>query len=133
MAYQLCPLNAASLRVQVIFFVRIFADVLGRFLPRLRPLVAESPLTPLALACGKLATVPVFLLYLRSPPRWHSDVAAVAFVAMLWTAGGYVNTMSNMLAPKLVPPQVGVGGADAGAADVLRCMAGRGMLAYMCL
>lgn len=41
--------------LQALFFVRIFADVLGRFLPRLSLLAAESPLTPLAAAGAKLA------------------------------------------------------------------------------
>jgi hypothetical protein len=41
--------------VQVLFFVRIFADVLGGFLPRLAPLAAQSPFTPLAVASLKLA------------------------------------------------------------------------------
>jgi hypothetical protein len=59
---------------QVIFFARIFADVLGRFLPRLRLLHARSPYTPLAAAGVKLAGVPLFLLYLKSPDRLHTDV-----------------------------------------------------------
>jgi DNA-directed RNA polymerase len=31
---------------------------------------------------------------------------AVVFVAAVWVLGGYINTMANVLAPKLVPPQV---------------------------
>ena len=46
-----CTGHTAALPVlpwsQVIFFVRIFADVLGRFLPRLSFLTAHSPATPL--------------------------------------------------------------------------------------
>ncbi|EFN58589.1 hypothetical protein CHLNCDRAFT_140764 [Chlorella variabilis] len=91
---------------KVIFFVRIFADVLGRFLPRLGLLASRSPYTPLAVASLKLAGVPLFLLYLKSPKHLHSDVAVVLFVTMIWVLGGYINTMSNMLAPKLVPPQL---------------------------
>jgi hypothetical protein len=33
----------------------------------------------------------------------------VVFIALLWVLGGYINTMSNVLAPRLVPPQVGWG------------------------
>lgn len=42
------------LKLQVLFFVRIFADVAGRFLPRLSALAVRSPLTPLAVAGVKL-------------------------------------------------------------------------------
>ncbi|KAL4440645.1 hypothetical protein ABPG77_000354 [Micractinium sp. CCAP 211/92] len=98
---------------QVLFFARIFADVLGRFLPRLSLLAAESPLTPLAAAGAKLAGVPILLLYIKSPDRLHSDVFAVLLVAAVWLLGGYINTMANMMAPRLVPPQLK--GAAAGA------------------
>lgn len=91
---------------KVIFFVRIFADVLGRFLPRLRAFNPSSPYTPLLVSCVKLIGVPIFLLYLKSPPRLHSDVAIVLFVTLMWVMGGYINTMSNVLAPKMVPPQL---------------------------
>jgi predicted MFS family arabinose efflux permease len=30
----------------------------------------------------------------------------VVFVAAVWVLGGYINTMANVLAPKLVPPQL---------------------------
>ena len=33
----------------------------------------------------------------------------MVFIALLWVLGGYINTMSNVLAPRLVPPQVGWG------------------------
>ncbi|KAL4457583.1 hypothetical protein ABPG75_012448 [Micractinium tetrahymenae] len=98
---------------KALFFVRIFADVLGRFLPRLSLLAAESPLTPLAAASAKLAGVPIFLVYIKSPDRLHSDVFAVLVVAAIWLLGGYINTMANMMAPRLVPPQLK--GAAAGA------------------
>jgi hypothetical protein len=88
---------------KVVFFVRIFADVLGRFLPRLSFLTAHSPLTPLLVSCFKALGVPIMLLYLKSPDWLHSDVAAVVFIAVLWLMGGYINTMSNMLAPRLAP------------------------------
>eukprot|EP00887_Chlorella_sp_A99_P002817 scaffold6.g2817.t1 len=88
---------------KVLFFSRIFADILGRFLPRLRPLAAEAPATVLAAALAKLACVPAFFLYLKSGRRWHSDAAAVAFIAGVWVLGGYINTQANLMAPKLVP------------------------------
>lgn len=54
---------------QALFFVRIFADVLGRFLPRLSLLAAESPLTPLVAAVVKLAGAPAATF--AALPRWH--------------------------------------------------------------
>jgi hypothetical protein len=157
--YKSTKLTVLLTASQVIFFVRIFADVLGRFLPRLRAFNPSSPYTPLLVSCVKLIGVPIFLLYLKSPPRLHSDVAigacatswpswllrhachtatahvalegggtlgaalpalpapqfaswapcccAVLFVTLMWVMGGYINTMSNVLAPRMVPPQVG--------------------------
>ena len=43
------------MRTQVLFFTRIFADVVGRFLPRLRWLVLESPRPLLVVAFAYLA------------------------------------------------------------------------------
>ncbi len=40
---------------QTLFFARIFADVVGRFLPRLPWLALQNPLAVLAVAFGKLA------------------------------------------------------------------------------
>lgn len=42
-------------------------------------------------------------------PRAHTrrrPSPAVLLVAAVWVLGGYINTMSNMMAPRLVPPQV---------------------------
>ena len=52
----LVPLSACALGpLQVLFFARIFADVLGRFLPRLRPLAVSNPVIVLFLALAKFA------------------------------------------------------------------------------
>lgn len=40
---------------QTLFFVRIFADIVGRFLPRLRCLALETPGTVLLVAFAKLS------------------------------------------------------------------------------
>jgi hypothetical protein len=91
---------------KVLFFGRIFADLAGRTLPRLPALRPASIWPVLALAAGHLAVAPLFFLYLKSPPRWHSDGAAVAYVAAVWCASGYINTAANMCAPRMVPPQL---------------------------
>lgn len=91
---------------KTLFFVRIFADVVGRFLPRLKPLVITEPSLVLALAVAKFACGPLVFMYLKSPEWCHSDVLAVCFIALVWTVGGYINTMANVLAPRLVPPHL---------------------------
>lgn len=70
------PLSLLCPTPQFIFFIRIFADILGRFLPRLSAFAARSPTTPLALAGLKLLGVPLFLGYIKSPEWMHSDVLA---------------------------------------------------------
>lgn len=50
--------------------------------------------------------VPVFFVYLRAPPAWRSDVAALGLVFLLWMLGGWVNTSANLFAPRLVGPEL---------------------------
>ena len=52
-----------------------------------------------------MTCVPIFFLYLESPEHYHSDVAAVAFISVMWTLGGYLNTQVG----GLVGGAVGVG------------------------
>ena len=90
---------------KVLFFVRIFADIVGRVLPR-SPMFKPDTIWPVfVVAMCKLAAEPLFFLYLKSPSGWHSDMGIVVYIAMMWAAGGYVNTTSNMLAPHMVAPQ----------------------------
>jgi hypothetical protein len=90
---------------KVLFFVRIFSDILGRILPRSRFFKPETIRPVMVIALLKLATEPLFFIYLKSSPKFHSDLAAVVYIALMWAAGGYVNTTANMVAPKLVLPQ----------------------------
>ena len=59
--------------VQVLFFVRLFADLTGRTLPRIKWLAATSQRLLFALACLTAATLPPFFLYLKAPSRFHND------------------------------------------------------------
>ncbi|KAH7618705.1 hypothetical protein Ndes2526B_g05622 [Nannochloris sp. 'desiccata'] len=90
---------------KALFFVRIFSDILGRILPRSRYFKPNSIRPVMIIALIKLATEPLFFFYLKSNPKWHSDIAAVVYIAFMWSAGGYVNTTAYMVAPRMVRPQ----------------------------
>lgn len=36
----------------------------------------------------------------------HPHSAAVTFICAVWLLGGYINTMANIISPRLVPPHV---------------------------
>ncbi|KDD71710.1 hypothetical protein H632_c4523p0, partial [Helicosporidium sp. ATCC 50920] len=88
---------------RALFFARIFGDVLGRVLPRLRALHCLDPRKVLLGAAAKLALAPLFFLYLDAAPEARRDVLALAYVAGVWVLGGWINTSANMLGPALVP------------------------------
>lgn len=50
--------------------------------------------------------VPIFFAYLKAPPAWRSDIGALLLVCVLWLLGGWSNTSVNLLAPRLVPPEL---------------------------
>jgi hypothetical protein len=56
----------------------------------------------MVIALIKLAIEPLFFVYLKSDAQWHSDIAAVVYIAFMWAAGGYVNTTAYMVAPQMV-------------------------------
>jgi Nucleoside transporter len=91
---------------KLLFFVRIFSDILGRILPR-STLFKPSTIRPvITVAFIKLATEPLFFIYLKANAKWHSDLAAVVYIALMWAAGGYVNTTAYMIAPQMVRPEL---------------------------
>ena len=59
--------------LQVIFFVRLFADITGRMLPRMQRLAIESTFGLMALALAVTASIPLFFLYLKAPEAWLND------------------------------------------------------------
>jgi hypothetical protein len=89
---------------QVLFFLRIFADIGGRLLPRV--FQPHSPSAVLAVATLKLACVPLFFLYIKGAIPYSNDWLMVGYVVAIWGANGYVNSSANMIAPKLVPPHL---------------------------
>jgi hypothetical protein len=87
---------------KVLFFVRIFSDIIGRILPRSNFFKPLSIRPVMVIALIKLAIEPLFFVYLKSDAQWHSDIAAVVYIAFMWAAGGYVNTTAYMVAPQMV-------------------------------
>ncbi|GBF88674.1 MFS general substrate transporter [Raphidocelis subcapitata] len=90
---------------QWLFYGRIMADIVGRLLPRRRALMVTSPPALLAAATGIVVVAAAFFAYLQAPSSLLSDPLAIALVVLLWAIGGYVNTISYILAPGLVPPK----------------------------
>lgn len=89
---------------KVLFFTRIFSDMTGRMLPRIKVCILRKKKVLLAMA---LATVPLavgFFLYIKAPHHYHHDVGSMFMVIVFWLLGGYINTVSNVLAPNLVEP-----------------------------
>ncbi|KAI8473156.1 MAG: hypothetical protein J3K34DRAFT_457449 [Monoraphidium minutum] len=90
---------------QCLFYSRIMAEITGRLLPRRRALMVASPG---ALLCAALALLPIgaaFFAYLQAPSSLLYDPLSLALVVALWAVGGYVNTISYILAPSLVHPK----------------------------
>ena len=57
--------------------MRLFADVAGRMLPRVKALSLRSSGPLLALALGVTAMVPLFFVYLKAPDSWLNDHAII--------------------------------------------------------
>lgn len=55
---------------QWLFFTRLFADLAGRLLPRLKRLALRSQGSVLALGMLMLALTPLFYLYIALAPPW---------------------------------------------------------------
>ncbi|KAK9865209.1 hypothetical protein WJX84_011196 [Apatococcus fuscideae] len=90
---------------KVIFFVRLFADITGRMLPRMQRLAIESTFGLMALALAVTASIPLFFLYLKAPEAWLNDGIVIGYVIITWLACGYLNTSTFITAPKLVSPK----------------------------
>lgn len=86
---------------KVLFFTRIFAELVGRLLPRCVCFAPTSTLVCFLSAFIAFQT-PLFFLYIILPDAMQSDVVAVLYVAILWLLFGVLNTVSNMLA-RLAP------------------------------
>ncbi len=82
--------RCCCLPLQVLFYTRIFADMVGRLAPRRKALALTRPAMLIVLACGCLGVAVVFFLYLQAPPSMQSDSLSIAIVALLWMGGGYI-------------------------------------------
>ena len=80
----------------MLFFVRLFADVAGRMLPRIKSLALRSSAPLLGLALGVTAAMPLFFVYLKAPARYHNDYGIVGACAGL--AGCPVSRLTGWLA-----------------------------------
>jgi hypothetical protein len=87
-----------------LFWTRVFADAAGRAAPRLRALAPARPGPPIALAAAVALAEAPFFWYLRAPAAWRSDAVAVAYVAAMWFANGLLNSVANILVPRLCAP-----------------------------
>ena len=70
-----------KLHAQVIFFVRLFADITGRMLPRLQRLATENTVVLLLLSLAVTASIPPFFLYLKAPEGWLNDSLVIGKLA----------------------------------------------------
>lgn len=86
----LCRVDSRQLAIiaatsQWLFFVRLFADLTGRLLPRVKRLALGSQGAVLALGLLMLALTPLFYLYIALAPPWLiSDTLACG---RAWGAG----------------------------------------------
>ena len=89
-----------------LFFLRLFGDLLGRWLPRLPALTPRYQHNILLISCIKLIGTPLYFIYINAGFIPYDDVILLIFVVVMWLISGYVNSASNMLAPTLVDPHL---------------------------
>ncbi|KAG2500340.1 hypothetical protein HYH03_001915 [Edaphochlamys debaryana] len=87
---------------QVLFYIRLTGDILGRMVPRRMQCTTVRGL--MFWAFVKLAMVPLLFGCIYVPHLTGGDVAACVVVALFWVLSGYLNTCSYLVAPTLVPP-----------------------------
>jgi Nucleoside transporter len=93
---------------QVLFYTRLFADLLGR--PATVLYQPKSPDTLVVLSLVRLVFVPVFFLYIISDaattiiPR--NDVVATVAIFLFSFSSGYFATVAYQIAPSLLPADV---------------------------
>lgn len=84
---------------QLLFAARLVADVIGRLSPK--PAAVQSPMTLLWFSVLRVATTPLFMIYVADPST-APPMVAVFYVAIFWWSSGYINTIAFLVAPKLV-------------------------------
>ncbi|KAG2485421.1 hypothetical protein HYH03_015803 [Edaphochlamys debaryana] len=99
---------------QFLFYGRLFFDLGGRMLPRVRAAQVRSGGAVLALSAACTGLGALFFVYILAPQRavaaapqiFRNDAVPLALVVILWLTGGYTNTIANMLAPAMVAPEL---------------------------
>ena len=119
---------AAPARPQVLFYVRLSGDILGRIAPR--RLQVQSKRWLLLLSLAKTALMMPLLCNIFYPEAWLGDAGALLLVAAFWVLSGYINTGAYLVGPTLVAPsQAGRAGGLMACAFQTSCFLGL-MLAY---
>lgn len=96
------PPNPQPAPPQVLFYVRLVGDILGRVVPKRFQITT----VPRLLAWGflKTAMVPLLFVAIFRPSLCLGDLGGALLVGVFWVLSGYLNTCSYLLAPQLVPP-----------------------------
>ncbi|GIL58218.1 hypothetical protein Vafri_13282 [Volvox africanus] len=87
---------------QVLFYIRLVGDILGRLVPR--RLQTTTVRNLMFWAVVKLAMVPLLFGCIFTPHFVGGDITSMVVVALFWVLSGYLNTCSYLVAPTLVPP-----------------------------
>ncbi|GIM13312.1 hypothetical protein Vretimale_16452 [Volvox reticuliferus] len=87
---------------QVLFYIRLVGDILGRVVPRRMQATTVRKL--MFWAVVKLAMVPLLFGCIFTPHLVGGDITSMVVVALFWVLSGYLNTCSYLVAPTLVPP-----------------------------
>lgn len=94
----------------VLFWVRAFADIGGRLLPKLVRGPPPSPRALLSLAVARLLLLPLPLWRIAGslPAPLQSDGLLMGYVAVQWLGSGAVSAWSFLLVPRMVAPELAV-------------------------
>lgn len=82
--------------LKVLFYSRLFTDLVGRLLPRRRALQLRSGTAILALSAAATSAAALFFVYILAPPRLvaraprllRNDAVPLGLVVFLWLTGG---------------------------------------------
>eukprot|EP00798_Chlamydomonas_sp_ICE-L_P016004 gene16004-22142_t len=91
---------------RVLFFSRVGSDMVGRFLPRRKAFLVRSPNVLVMLACWVMSCAVLLFVYIGAPERYHHDYISIGIVICIWSVGGFINTMANIMAPAMVDPSL---------------------------
>lgn len=87
---------------QVLFYIRLCGDILGRLVPG--SLQTRNVRVLLTWALVKGLMTPLLMAALVVPDWVMGDLGIAVTVGIFWTLSGYVNTCAYLVAQRLVPP-----------------------------